>query len=219
MATGAGAIALPARGIRAAARTIPEGTGVVDRVLRGRGIIAVVAALLIGLVFLQVSLLKLNAGIGRDVQAATTYERENASLQADINGLTASGRVTAAALKQGMVAPNPDQVRYLNADHPGGVGGAGGPVLARGSVDPSTGAPLGANGDPITTDPNTASDPGTSTDPAASTDPTSAGTGAGTAVPTQNAAPTQPQSAAQPTTDNTQNTLATATGAAMAPTR
>src|SRR3954468_17662834 len=57
---------------------------VVDRLLRGRACIWVIGILLGGIVAMQVSLLRLNAGISRAVQAQDTLVRENASLQATI---------------------------------------------------------------------------------------------------------------------------------------
>lgn len=185
-----GGLAVPARGLRSVARA-----GTVDRILSGRGVIAVVAAMLIGLVFLQVTLLKVNAGIGRSVQAASTYERQNATLRAQISNLEADGRVTGAARRLGMVMPGPDQIRYLRARHAGGVGGAGGAALAQ---DPSL-ADGTATADTTTAD-TTAADPSVTgdtatTDPAAATDP----------------AATDQQAAADPAT------AAATTGAAAAP--
>src|SRR5258707_930441 len=77
--------------------------------------IAVVAFCLIGLVATQVSLLKLNSGIGRAVQTASTLERSNASLRAEISRLSAGDRIQRLATAAGMVMPAPSDVTYLRA--------------------------------------------------------------------------------------------------------
>jgi hypothetical protein len=89
----------------------------VDRLIRGRVWIPLVGFLLIGIVFMQVSMLKLNAGIGSDVQKSSDLERRNGELRADLAKLEAGERIQQAAGKLGMVMPAPDQVRYLKARH------------------------------------------------------------------------------------------------------
>jgi cell division protein FtsL len=88
---------------------------VLDRLVRGRAWIAIVAAALIGIVFMQVSMLKLNAGVSRAVTAADTLERQNASLRADISALGSDERVQDAAAKLGMVTRAAGDVHYLDA--------------------------------------------------------------------------------------------------------
>ncbi|HEX6025883.1 MAG TPA: hypothetical protein VFZ00_28080, partial [Solirubrobacter sp.] len=56
----------------------------VDRLLRSRLCIWVIGILLGGIVAMQVSLLRLNAGISRAVQTQSTLELQNATLQASI---------------------------------------------------------------------------------------------------------------------------------------
>lgn len=94
-----------------------------DRLLRSRGWIALLGALLIGLVFMQVSLLKVNAGMGANVEKAAALERGNALLQADVSKLESNDRIQQLAIRAGMVLPTSDGVRYLGA---GGkrIGGA-----------------------------------------------------------------------------------------------
>jgi cell division protein FtsL len=86
-----------------------------DRLVRGRVWIGVVAFCLIGLVATQVSLLKLNSGIGRAVQTASTLERSNSSLRAEISRLSAGDRIQRLAAAGGMVMPAPADVTYLRA--------------------------------------------------------------------------------------------------------
>ncbi len=85
-----------------------------DRLVRGRAWIALVAIGLIGIVFMQVSLLKLNAGISRAVTAADTLERQNSSLRGDISNLDSDERIQAVAAKLGMTTPAAGDVHYLD---------------------------------------------------------------------------------------------------------
>src|SRR4051794_16229214 len=88
---------------------------IVDSLLRSRGWIVVVALLLGGIVAMQVSLLKLNAGISRAVQASATLERQNADMQDTIARLSSGDRVRAAAVADGMVAPPAGDIGFLRA--------------------------------------------------------------------------------------------------------
>jgi cell division protein FtsL len=92
-----------------------------DRLLRSRAVIAVVGVLLTGIVFTQVSLLKLNASIGRAVETSSTLQRENAALQASVSRLSSGDRIQAAAQRLGMVMPSASQLRFVGvrADDPG----------------------------------------------------------------------------------------------------
>ena len=85
------------------------------RLVHGRLWIPLVAVGLMGIVFMQVSMLKLNAGIGNDVEKSSTLERTNGELRADLAKLEAGERIQQAASKFGMVMPAPDQVKYLKA--------------------------------------------------------------------------------------------------------
>jgi hypothetical protein len=76
-----------------------------DRLIRGRLWIPLVAAGLMGIVFMQVSMLKLNAGIGRAVQSASTLERQNATMRAQVSGMEAGSKIDETAKSLGMVAP------------------------------------------------------------------------------------------------------------------
>src|SRR5215207_90544 len=87
---------------------------VLDRLVRGRGWIALMAVALMGIVFMQVSMLKLNAGISRAVTAADTLERQNSAMRADISRLDSGERMQDAAANLGMVTPPAGDVRYLD---------------------------------------------------------------------------------------------------------
>jgi cell division protein FtsL len=114
-AAGAG-VARPPLSLRLGRRAMRIGDArLLDRLVRGRTWIAIVAAALIGIVFMQVSMLKLNAGVSRAVTAADTLERQNSTLRADISKLGSGERVQDAAANQGMVTPAAGNVHYLNA--------------------------------------------------------------------------------------------------------
>ena len=85
----------------------------VDRLVRGRVWIPLIGFLLIGIVAMQVSMLKLNAGIGADAQRISTLERVNGELRAAQAQAESGDRIQRAAEKLGMVMPAPDQVEYL----------------------------------------------------------------------------------------------------------
>jgi hypothetical protein len=119
--------ALPARGrdlrrgratlgARAVAglRGLPD-HGVVERLTRGRLWIGLIGCLLLGLVAMQVALLKLNAGIGRAVQQGANLERRNGELRADISRLGSEERIQAMGAKLGLIMPDAGHVTYLGA--------------------------------------------------------------------------------------------------------
>ena len=88
---------------------------VVDRLLRSRACIWLIGIMLGGIVAMQVSLLRLNAGISRAVQTQSTLELQNATLQASIAEATSGEKLRAAALDAGMVDPPAGDTRYLRA--------------------------------------------------------------------------------------------------------
>lgn len=84
-------------------------------VLHGRGWIGLLTVLLLGIVFMQVHMLKLNAGVSRAVETAATLEKQNAQLRQDVSQLAAADRIEDAAAMFGMAMPQPGAVRYLDA--------------------------------------------------------------------------------------------------------
>jgi hypothetical protein len=86
-----------------------------DRLVRGRYWIAIVGCALIGMVALQVSMLRLDSDIGRSVARASSLERENAALAAAVSDLATVERIEAAGARLGLVMPRADGVRYLSA--------------------------------------------------------------------------------------------------------
>jgi len=115
----------PARRPTAAARPAPTAARrrlgalidapLLDRLMRGPAWIVVIGVLLMGLVATQVSLLRLNAGIGRAVQASSTLQRQNAALRDSVSRLGTVDRIQARAARLGMVMPAPKDVRYRAA--------------------------------------------------------------------------------------------------------
>ncbi len=95
-------------------RAIPE-SRFVDRALRGRAWIWVIGIMLGGIVAMQVSLLKLNAGISTSVEQAGTLERVNADLETQVARLSSGERIQQVATEEGMVAPPAGDVAFLRS--------------------------------------------------------------------------------------------------------
>jgi hypothetical protein len=114
------AVALPAGRTRGRTgaferlRGLPD-KRVVDRLLRGRLCIWVIGVMLGGIVAMQVSLLRMNAGISRGVATATQLELQNSDLEAASAALTSSDRVQAWAATHGMVDPPAGDTPFLRA--------------------------------------------------------------------------------------------------------
>jgi hypothetical protein len=113
-----GAVALPAPQRRGATGTfervlrLPDHR-MVDRLLRGRAWIWLVGILLGGIVAMQVSLLKLNSGISRAVEAAATLERQNSDMESSIARLSSGERIRDGAERSGMIMPPAGEVQYV----------------------------------------------------------------------------------------------------------
>jgi hypothetical protein len=95
-------------------RALPD-HGIVERLTRGRLWIGLIGCLLLGLVAMQVALLKLNAGIGRAVQQGANLERRNGELRAQISRLGSEERIQAMGAKLGLIMPDAGHVTYLAA--------------------------------------------------------------------------------------------------------
>jgi hypothetical protein len=170
-----------------------------DRLLRGRVWIALLALGLMGIVFIQVSMLSLNAGISRGIASAETLHRQNATLRGDISQLDASARIADAAKSFGMVQPAAGSVRYLDARK------ANGAAAARGIRAPKT-----AKTAPTTTGATTTATGATAT---AATAQTTAAPAQTTTAPQTTAPPTTTQPHAQPATTPPATSAAPATTA------
>jgi len=95
-------------------RALPEHR-LLDRLLRGRVWIWLIGLMLGGIVAMQVSLLKLNAGISHSVEQAGALERVNADLETEVARLSSGERIQLAAADEGMVAPPAGDVGYVTA--------------------------------------------------------------------------------------------------------
>ncbi|MEA2148812.1 MAG: hypothetical protein QOD69_642, partial [Solirubrobacteraceae bacterium] len=139
-----------------------SGSRLMDRLVRSRVWIGIVAFALIGIVAMQVSMLKLNAGIGRAVETANTLERTNATMRGAVSRLSSGDRIQSLAGAHGFVMPAPADVTYLDAPNTRAdaasaarhmiapnlqlAGPAGAPIAppAVAAPAPATGAPAGA---------------------------------------------------------------------------
>jgi cell division protein FtsL len=95
-----------------------------DRLIRGRVWIGLVAFALIGIVTLQLGLLKLNGGIGRALEHEALLQRENAALSIENSELAAGTRVEQSAAKLGMAFVPAGALRFLGASGHGDAGKA-----------------------------------------------------------------------------------------------
>jgi cell division protein FtsL len=214
-ATGATAVARPPLAMRLGLRAMRVGDArVLDRLVRGRAWIALVAVALMGIVFMQVSLLKLNAGISRAVTAADTFDRQNSSLREEISKLDSGERIQAVAAKLGMVTPAAGDVHYLDGRGADGARAAAS-IKPPKPVTPSAPPAATTSAPATTTTPpppqaSAATAASATTNPPAATNAAPAGTT--TAPATSTAAPAA--NTAAPANTAPQNTAPTATGPA-----
>ena len=87
-----------------------------DRLIRGRTWIALIAFALIGIVTLQLLVLTLNARIGRVLVHQAQLQRENATLSIESSELAAGERVESLAARLGMELVQVGAVRFLSVD-------------------------------------------------------------------------------------------------------
>ena len=233
---GAGAgtvVARPPLSLRLGRRAMRVGDArVLDRLVRGRAWIAIVAAALIGIVFMQVSMLKLNAGVSRAVTAADTLERQNSTLRADISKLDSGERVQDAAANLGMTTRAAGDVHYLDAARASAARAAASikppnPVAPVAPVAPALGSAAASGTSPTPTASSgtaavaTTSGAGATGAAATSAAPATSGTGATGAAPSgaSGAAATGPAAAtgAPATGAAAPNGAASANGAASTP--
>jgi hypothetical protein len=147
---------VPGREREALKRSAPEYAGVVlgviegvkrlssnpvlDRLIRGRTWIAIVAFALIGIVTLQLGLLKLNAGIGHSLRLQGNLQRENAALSIENSELAAGDVVESRAGRLGMEVVPVGALRFLTA-HPAADAGHGAAAL---KTPPAGASPAGS---------------------------------------------------------------------------
>jgi hypothetical protein len=101
-------------GVADAARRLPDHR-VLDRLVRGRFWIALVGGALIGMVAIQVAMLRINSDIGRYVDRAANLERANAVLAAENSRLATVTRIQSEGARLGLVMPGAQGIRYVFA--------------------------------------------------------------------------------------------------------
>jgi cell division protein FtsL len=210
----AGTVALPApiqplhRALEAL-RALPD-SRLLDRLIRGQGWIVIIGIALMGIVAMQVSLLKMNAGIGQSIEEAASLERQNADLRADVSRLSSEERIAQVAERIGMVMPDAGEVRYVDVRGERDARKAAAVMRAPDPVEDTTAtsdpAPAAAT---TTTTSQTTSTPTTSTPPA--TPPASA------PAPTTTATPTAQPATQAPATGTTAGATAAPAGTTAAP--
>jgi len=125
------------RGLRqnARAQVVHAPLGLLDRILRGRGWVACVGALLAGIVFLNVTLLEVNSGIAQMGERSSELRRENSLLRQEVAKLAAPERIQEKAAKRDFVLPAPGDIRYVRTD---GDGDGAAALAALDALAPST---------------------------------------------------------------------------------
>jgi cell division protein FtsL len=128
-----------------------------ERLIRGRSWIGLVAFALIGIVTLQLALLKLNASVGRALEHEASLQRENSALSIENSELASTDHVQARAAQLGMEFASSASLRFLSA-HPGAdlaraaaaagsparSGSGSGAEAASASASPATGGETGS---------------------------------------------------------------------------
>jgi cell division protein FtsL len=94
-------------------RALPDHS-LLDRVLRGRTWIALLGLMLVGIVAMQVEVLKLGASEGRALTQSAALQSKNEILRASVASESAEQRIEQlAAARYGMVMPDPTTVVFL----------------------------------------------------------------------------------------------------------
>jgi hypothetical protein len=86
-----------------------------DRLIHGRAWIGLVAFALIGIVTMQLGLLKLNAGIGRALEHEGALQRENSALSVENSEVAAGNTVELQAAHMGMQLVPAGALKFLAA--------------------------------------------------------------------------------------------------------
>jgi hypothetical protein len=92
------------------------GHPLLDRLIRGRAWLGLVTFALIGIVTLQLALLKLNGGVGRALEREAVLQRQNASLSIENSEMAAADRVQTRATQLGMEFASSSALRFLTSN-------------------------------------------------------------------------------------------------------
>jgi hypothetical protein len=96
------------------ARSLPDHP-VLDRLIRGRAWIPVLGVLLVGIVAMQVEVLKLGTSIGRSIERGSMLQGENDQLRMTVAALGGDQRIERLAAARGMIMPAPAAVGFLSS--------------------------------------------------------------------------------------------------------
>jgi hypothetical protein len=110
-----------------------------DRLIRGRAWIGLVAFALIGIVALQLALLKLNGGVGRALEHEGLLQRENAALAIENSEMSSATRVQAHAAQLGMAMAPTSRLRFLSAGSRADLGKAAAALSERSRASSTAG--------------------------------------------------------------------------------
>lgn len=126
---------------------VPTGS-LLDRVMRGRLWIGLLAFALIGIVAMQLVVLKLNTDVGRALQRQVLLQRENAELGIENSVYSAENRIAPLAAATGMTFAPAGTVHFVSAS-PGDVSRAAGALsgASQNSTDSQSGSGEAAMGE------------------------------------------------------------------------
>jgi hypothetical protein len=132
-------------------RALPDHS-LLDRIVRGRTWIALLGLMLVGIVAMQVEVLKLGASEGRSLQQSAALQSRNELLRASVASLSDDGRIERLAGALGMVMPAPTDVVFLSPNATANANRAAGNIQAPNASSflaslPSTSSADGASGD------------------------------------------------------------------------
>jgi hypothetical protein len=178
-------------------RALPDHR-LLDRLIGGRIWIVLLGGLLVGIVTMQLTLLRWNAGIGRAVEQSSQLEQRNAALRLSISELSDTERIVGMATQMGYVMPPQGSPRFLTAS----ATDAAKALTTMRVPDPNAAAAAAAELAASTQAAQTTVDPATTTtDPSVTpTDPAAGTTSPTTTVPaTTTPATTAPAATATPT--------------------
>ena len=91
-------------------------SSLLDRLIVGRAWIGLLAFALIGVVAMQLVVLKLNTGVGRTLQRQVLLQRENAELGIENSVYSAESRIAPLAAAAGMTFAPPGTVHFVTAN-------------------------------------------------------------------------------------------------------
>ncbi len=104
----------PSERLAAVLRSLPDHP-LLDRIVRGRFWIPLLGVMLVGIVAMQVELLKLNASTGRSIELISSLQSRNDMLRADVASASNPDRIERLASRMGMTMPGPEAITFVSA--------------------------------------------------------------------------------------------------------